>query len=340
MLEVIKKFFYRLLIIIILFYLTIIIILFYIGPIETRTVRNNLNKNNINIIVSLTTSPNKINHIKLVLNSLSKQSIKPNKIYLNLPKNIEYIIPKWLQQDPSIIINRSKNYESLTKLLPTLEQEQDPNVIIITVTDDNIYPKHMVRDLAKQYLKETYPVNYKQAAAITGLGINFLFGPKFELESYNLIISDRPSLNVISYGGVVYKRSFFKDDIFVAFNNMPKSCYLNEDLIISLYLMANNISIVKITGISYNEFVLNILNKNLLINKFFNYHAYSQCLASLPNYNKVKYQHAIIDRSKIIYTQSGLEIFRYNINKLYYTYLSKIINYIPLVKSMIIMTFK
>jgi hypothetical protein len=50
MLEIIKKFFYRLLIIIILFYLTIIIILLYIGHIETRIVRNNLNKNNINIL--------------------------------------------------------------------------------------------------------------------------------------------------------------------------------------------------------------------------------------------------------------------------------------------------
>ena len=332
------KIFFTLVSIVILIYLSIVGVLFYVGPLETRTVKQNLKNNPVNIVVSLTTTPDKINQIQPVLKSIYRQSIKPDRIYLNIPREFN-IIPNWLKTDSKIIINKTNNYGSATKLITTLEKERDPNTIIITVNDDHIYPKHMVRDLAKQYLPDTYKVNYKLGAAITGVGLNILVDPNFKVEPKSILIGDRPSTFIVSMAGVAYKRAFFKDNIFSLINNIPKSCVESDDLMISAYLLSNGGSIVKISGISYNEIMKSLLIKELpgATTKDNLYRNYGQCLAELPLYNKAKYQLEILKRSRTIYLMYNNEILYNYIIKLYYDYLTKIIQYVPFIKKMIIM---
>jgi len=59
-------------------------------------------------------------------------------------------------------------------------------------------------------------------------------------------------------------------------------------------------------------------------------------LASLPEYNKLKYQTTILQRSKTIYSLFQMEIFRTYIVKLYYDYLTKVIKNVPFVRAMIV----
>ena len=48
------------------------------------------NKNMINFCVSLTSLPSRIDNIYETLNSIKNQTLKPNKVFLNLPYNPLY----------------------------------------------------------------------------------------------------------------------------------------------------------------------------------------------------------------------------------------------------------
>ena len=108
------------------------------------------------IIVSLTSFPARINDIHIVIESLMNQSVKPDKIILfltsnefpdkQLPDNLTN-----LQNDMFEIRWTDCNYRSYNKLVHTLADF--PNDIIITVDDDVLYPRHLVKDLIKLHKK-------------------------------------------------------------------------------------------------------------------------------------------------------------------------------------------
>jgi hypothetical protein len=87
-----------------------------------------------------------------VLDSLARQTVRPNKIYINLPykskrTGAEYAVPSYLSRYEDVEVLRSEDYGPLTKLYPTLLKETDPDTIIITVDNDKIYNKNMVSHL-------------------------------------------------------------------------------------------------------------------------------------------------------------------------------------------------
>lgn len=336
--KIIAKTLYTLCFIVSIIYISAIIILIYIGPLETITVKKNIKNNSANIVVSLTTTKNRMYKLRSTLQSIIRQSIKPNNIYVNIPK--QYVLSDWLidlsNTNSSIIINKTKDYGPATKILAVLEQEKDPNTIIVTLDDNKLYPKHTVRDLVKQYLPNTYKVNYKLTSAITGTGLNILFRPHFKLDKQFMIIGNRPSLNVVGVDGVAYKRGFFKEDVFAFMKNIPKSCIITDDLMISAYLLANNIGIVKITGISYNQVIQNLLLKNNVVD----YNEYGNCLSALSAYNKSAVQKIILHRSKIIFSLSQSETYIAYMYKKFYDYLNKFIQIIPFLQNIIVFFMK
>ncbi len=323
----------------------IVWLLIYIGPYTTMKVKHDLAKNPVDIIVSLTTTPYRINKIKQVLDSVARQSIQPTRIYVNIPlvfkrDNSEYVIPDWLKKYPNIIINRTKDYGPATKLIATLEKEHNPEAIIITIDDDRIYHKHVIRDLAKQYLPNTYKVNYKFNAAITGAGF-YMLSDIDKLYLNEMLVEDRPSVIIIGTYGVAYKRKFFKNDIFSLFDDLPMVCFLSDDLMISAYLLVNHTTIVKISGVSYNQVAIRefftltdshntadalIKGANGLIFGS-NEIDYGNCLNDLPNYGKSNYQAAIYKRSRISYSIYHEEIDRHCIRKWIYCTLRKTLNF-------------
>ena len=349
-----RIFFYGCLSVIISIYLLIIVILCYVGPINTIKVKHGLKKHPVDAVVSLTTTPYRIDTIKPVLDSIVRQSINPTKIYVNIPwrfkrNNTEYIIPAWLKDYPNIysniIINRTEDYGPATKLLGALITEHDPNAIIITIDDDKIYPRHLVRDFIQQYL-----FNKINNTVITVLGVNFLFGPYFNFSVESIIEKHTPSLTILGIGGVAYRRKFFKDDIFELTNNLPTTCFLSDDLMIAAYLYDHNINILTTSSNYYNRFSLPLLlqalpssfTKDALtyggggIGAGSNEANYTDCLASLPKYNKIRYQQVMLHKSQEI--NGLLQKNRINIavKQLGYNYLDYLINKMPLVKKMII----
>jgi len=124
-----------------------------------------LSDKRLDVVVSLTTTPDRIHTSKNTIISLLKQEYLPKEILFNIPyvscKGKEYIIPDWLsnlsRKYPVLVLNRcEKDYGPITKLIPTLlRYENNPNQKIIYVDDDVIWSKNMVYKLYKQ--SEKYP---------------------------------------------------------------------------------------------------------------------------------------------------------------------------------------
>jgi hypothetical protein len=111
------------------------------------------------IVGSMTTIPERISKIKKVIQSILNQTRKLDLLYLNIPyiskKGLKYKIPYYLQDKEYIKINRCEDYGPITKLLPTLDVETDPETYIITFDDDRLVHKDVVKIIERKIKK--YP---------------------------------------------------------------------------------------------------------------------------------------------------------------------------------------
>ena len=101
------------------------------------------------IIVSFSTIPTRINDIEPVIKSLINQSLKPDKIYLNIPKkykrfNEKLIEPEFLKKEEYKIVEifyMEKDYGPASKFIGTLlNPSVSPNDYIF-ITDDDVEKK-------------------------------------------------------------------------------------------------------------------------------------------------------------------------------------------------------
>lgn len=107
------------------------------------------------VVISLTTIPDRMDHLFPTIGSLLDQTVRVDEIALNIPrvsrKGIEYRIPEWMKDMKSITIHRVKEDEGpATKLLPVLRRESD-NTRIIVVDDDNIYHSQTIELLVRAF---------------------------------------------------------------------------------------------------------------------------------------------------------------------------------------------
>lgn len=173
----------------------------------------------INFCVSLTTIPSRIDNIGKTIKSINKQTLKPKKIFLNLP--YEYIrFPnskfstvqiKKLKKH-GIEINRCFDYGPGTKLMGSLKKIKNYDAVII-LDDDHIYHKKMFEILIQEY-KETKK-NY----------------------SYYIQKIFKLNMGQGADGILINTKDLFKIENFYnryVINN--KNLFLNDDLWISIFL--------------------------------------------------------------------------------------------------------
>jgi hypothetical protein len=181
-------------------------------------------KNNINIVISLTTSPKRIKYINQVIDNMFSQTIKPNKIVLNIPyifnrTNEKYIIPNFLNH-PNIIINRTYDLGPITKIIPTFNLNFPNNTIIISIDDDINYGNNMIETIVDHNIKF----------------------PNSVLTSSGFIENKM----IAGFSGVSYPYKLFKNiniDL-----NIPEVCKFSDDFVISNYILNNKIEIKLIKG--------------------------------------------------------------------------------------------
>jgi len=113
------------------------------------------NKNNIPVLVSLTSIPSRLPTLDIVIKSLLNQSVLPEKIILWLHTDLKNKLPRKLNilQSDLFEIKYSKLTCSHRKLIHTLEE--NPTNIIVTCDDDLIYNINWLKNIYNEHIQ--YP---------------------------------------------------------------------------------------------------------------------------------------------------------------------------------------
>lgn len=201
-----------------------------------------------NIVITLTTIPGRLNSVynynmKYCIESLLNQTYTGEyQIHINIP-NIynktgeKYSIPKWLKQirDPRLKIYRTKDYGSITKLIPTLRRTKgDDRSIIIVVDDDIVYhPELITEHIKNRNLWPDYAVGYD---GIRSRNTDGNFASNFN-DNRNYYFSATGSNSLVDilqhYKSVSYIRSFFKQDFYTFIKKYGTWC---DDTTVAAYL--------------------------------------------------------------------------------------------------------
>ena len=108
------------------------------------------------IYVSLSTIPQRIKHLDKTVESLLKQSLKPDKIFINIPMRYKRFtetidnnqLPDF--DDNSIEITRCEDCGPGTKLLGSINKLKKDSLIVLA-DDDNIYEDYMIEKFNHYY---------------------------------------------------------------------------------------------------------------------------------------------------------------------------------------------
>ena len=169
------------------------------------------------IYVSITTIPQRIKNLGKSIESLLKQTRKPDKIFINIPfkyKRFNEVIndeqiPKF--DDNYVEINRCEDYGPGTKLLGSLSKLKK-NSLIILADDDNIYEDYMIEKFHYYYSLEpdnaysfyVHPLgNFGIGQGADGFAINTNHLNGIE-DFYNTIVKN-------------YKELFLYDDLWISY---------------------------------------------------------------------------------------------------------------------------
>ncbi|MCV9387234.1 glycosyltransferase family A protein [Reichenbachiella ulvae] len=199
------------------------------------------------IIISLTTIPERINDIELTIKSLLNQSVKPKSINLYIPyrslrNNKEYVIPEWLHKLKNVkVIRIEKDYGSASKFIPAIESCSSEQYILV-VDDDNIYPSNYVRDFS-----EASSSNPEVVLAASGWRV-----PKDLIDRSTTLYSNifkvpptpvpgtrikevYPIDIVQGYSGFLIKPAFFNLEILKDYSNVPEAVFFVDDVWVSAH---------------------------------------------------------------------------------------------------------
>jgi hypothetical protein len=206
-------------------------------------------KNTPRKVVSFSTLPSRVENIPTVINSILKNTTTPDVIYINIPKfskreNKEYninekTIKEKIEQKEKTQIKFNfieEDYGPVTKLYPTLLQENDPETLIICIDDDKEYDSWTIEHLLNA--SEYFP-----NSCICVSGWNYINLKLFALPITINIPNFVKKVDILQcYNGVLYKRKFFEED-FKKYLNL-KCCFTTDDIMISKYLNSKQIEIL------------------------------------------------------------------------------------------------
>jgi hypothetical protein len=170
------------------------------------------------VVVTMTSWVKRIGSVKKVVESIMNNTVKPNKLYLNLSKTefdgIE--LPKdlieYFNSDDRLIINwvDGENTKTMKKVFPILQYLDDDD-IIITADDDILFPNDLIESRIKDFEK---------------------FDKKYSITSNKNSIGIFKDMNVASAISLYTKRmlinwdKYVNDDIIKTYNDDRTYVYL------------------------------------------------------------------------------------------------------------------
>lgn len=100
----------------------------------------------VKVVISLTTTPERINKLKPVINSLLDQTVRVDEIAISVPYGKNYNIPKEIQ-NVAQVYRYSLDYGDSGKLIPVILREGEKDTKIIIVDDNMVYGKDFVEEI-------------------------------------------------------------------------------------------------------------------------------------------------------------------------------------------------
>ncbi len=171
----------------------------------------------INFCVTLTTIPSRLKNLHLTIASINRQTLKPHKIFLNIPDKYKrfpntYIENKDLENIKkinNIEVIRCKDFGPSTKLMGSLDSIKKYDCVII-VDDDHEYHNQMCEIFIEEFKKKktNYSFylnkifNIKMAQCADGFLINTIYLDKID-DFYHKFVKNN-------------KNMFFDDDLWFA----------------------------------------------------------------------------------------------------------------------------
>ncbi len=121
----------------------------------------------INFCVSLTSLPSRIKYIDQTLDSINRQTIKPNKIFLNLPYKLKRFSQERFDEEKikqlkkyNLEIVRCNDYGPGTKLMGSSQKIRNDYECIILIDDDHIYHRKTFEIFIDNFKKEKINYSY------------------------------------------------------------------------------------------------------------------------------------------------------------------------------------
>jgi hypothetical protein len=124
------------------------------------------------IVISFTTTPEKLANLKPMLNSLLDQTVRVDQISMTIPDSKNYDIPP----EYNNIINVfkcGKDYGVCNNIIPALLRERESDTMIIYLKDNQVYGKDVIESLVEESKK------HPQSAITTQCGKATLIKPSF-----------------------------------------------------------------------------------------------------------------------------------------------------------------
>lgn len=209
----------------------------------------NNDKRDEKVIVSLTSFPARFSKLDLVIKSILLQSEKPDKVILWLGSDSsDAVIPKELERLCEYgleIIRKREDLRSHKKYYYAMKSF--PNDVIITIDDDVIYDKNLIRDLLQKHKEYPNAVVAKRVHRIKycedGTIDEYL---KWDLQCENEVI---PSMDLMAtgVGGVLYPPKCMDDQVFNK-DDMMKYCPKADDIWLKFMEMKKGTPVVYSPG--------------------------------------------------------------------------------------------
>ena len=151
------------------------------------------------VVISLTTTPEKMKHLTPVINSLLDQTVKVDLISLVVPDEPEYEFPKNLK-DSVTIFKTQQNNGCLTPLLSSLIREEESTTIIIILGDNQIYGKDFIETLLEESVNNPTSIIYMNKKDLIDMKRVVLFKTEFfDSDFFDITENDDPEKWVNDY---------------------------------------------------------------------------------------------------------------------------------------------
>lgn len=229
---------------------------YYLKTKSTEKFGLNKEKRNNELIVTLTAIPSRIDNIWITLESIFRQSYKPDRIMLWL-SNEEFgniTLPDSLLElkEKGLEINYCENIRSHNKYYHTVVN--NPDAFIITIDDDIIYTENMISNLIQMHNQYPNAVCSNMTHLVTFENGKLIPYTKWK-PTYKKILKPTHQLIQLGVCGVLYPPKV-----------LPKVCFDKElikqlsfgsdDVWLNTMCLINNIPIV--TNKTFNKYFLTI----------------------------------------------------------------------------------